>query len=192
MPSNIFLQRQSSGKVVRITARHRQAFLEALAETASVSRAAELSGIGRARWYACRRRDPAFAAAWDEALDQGTDALEDEAVRRALEGVDKPVFRGNEIVGHLREYSDRLLVLMLKARRPEKFKERGSGEVCATVTIEGARDELARRLDRLAAALSAEANEGQAPSNSPSSLEAPELDEEPFEPSASTSAAKDL
>ncbi len=197
MPSKEDLSRRSPGKVARITNRHRQAFLEALAETASVSRAAEASGIVRTRWYACRRRDSAFAAAWDEALDQGSDALEDEAVRRALEGVEKPVFRGNEVVGYLREYSDRLLILMLKARRPERFKERGSGEVCATVTIEGARDELARRLDRLAAVLSAEASDGPAILGSSSSSVASDLDGRPTEltssdPTTSGPAAKDL
>lgn len=62
-------------------------------------------------------------------MDLGTDALEDEAVRRAHEGVLKPVFQQGKEVGHVREYSDALMVTMLKARRPEKFKDRVASEV---------------------------------------------------------------
>lgn len=47
----------------------------------------------------------AFAAEWDEAVDEGTDVLEDVAFRRAVDG------------------SDRLLIFLLKARRPEKFRD---------------------------------------------------------------------
>jgi hypothetical protein len=36
-----------------------------------------------------RAADEAFARAWEDALEQGTDSLEDEARRRALQGVEK-------------------------------------------------------------------------------------------------------
>ena len=54
----------------------------------------------------------------------GTDALEDEALRRAFHGSERPVFQGKELVGYVRDYSDTLLIFMLKARRPEKYRER--------------------------------------------------------------------
>src|SRR5574337_1699712 len=71
---------------------------------------------------------PDFSAAWDAALELGTDSLEDEAVRRAHEGTLKPVYQGGKKVGTIREYSDTLLIFMLKARRPERFKERLAAE----------------------------------------------------------------
>jgi hypothetical protein len=39
-------------------------------------------------------------------------------VDRAVEGVERPVFQRGQQVGTIREYSDRLLMFMLKARRP--------------------------------------------------------------------------
>ncbi len=37
--------------------------------------------------YERRKADAEFAAAWDDSLVQGTDLLEDEALRRAMDGV---------------------------------------------------------------------------------------------------------
>lgn len=104
------------------------AFLEALEGTASVTKACELSKLSRRTAYNWRDADELFAEAWDKAVERGTDALEDEAIRRAYHGTDKPVFQGGELVGHIREYSDTLLIFMLKARRPDKFKDRQTHE----------------------------------------------------------------
>ena len=46
----------------------RAAFLRALAESANVTLAASEAGANRSRLYAERRRDPAFAGAWDQAV----------------------------------------------------------------------------------------------------------------------------
>jgi hypothetical protein len=105
-----------------------QRFLDHLEETANVSAAAQLAGVGRRTMYERRDADPEFAAAWMQAVDRGTDALEDEAVRRAHEGVDEPVFYQGTKCGLVRKYSDTLLIFMLKARRPEKFKDRVANE----------------------------------------------------------------
>ena len=95
----------------------RAKFLASLAEGNSIARAAGDAGIGRTTAYEWREVDEAFAKAWDDAVETGTDSLEDEAVRRAKAG------------------SDTLLIFMLKARRPEKFKERTSTELSGSVAI---------------------------------------------------------
>lgn len=64
-----------------------RAFLEALGQGLSVTGACEMAGVGRGRVYEWRRDDPAFAGAWDEAIEAGTDYLEDEAKRRAAGGL---------------------------------------------------------------------------------------------------------
>jgi hypothetical protein len=102
----------------------RAKFLARLVEGASIHAAATAAGIGRTTAYEWRDAEPEFAAAWDEAVEAGTDALEDEAIRRARSGVDEPVYYQGEKVGVVRRYSDTLLIFMLKARRPDKFKER--------------------------------------------------------------------
>jgi hypothetical protein len=68
-----------------------------------------------------RRNDEAFGIAVSEAIDTGADLLEDEAIRRALDGVDKPVFYKGKEVSVIREYSDSLLMFLLKGKRKEKY-----------------------------------------------------------------------
>ena len=49
------------------------------------------------------------------------DILEDEVDRRAVEGVEKPVgWHKGKPGGYVREYSDTLLIFLLKGDRPEK------------------------------------------------------------------------
>jgi hypothetical protein len=73
--------------------------------------------------YKWRDQDARFAKAWDEAMDLGSDALEDEAIRRGHEGVDRPVYQQGTRIGMIRDYSDTLLIFMLKARRPSRFRD---------------------------------------------------------------------
>ncbi|MBX9745474.1 MAG: hypothetical protein K2X34_01135 [Hyphomonadaceae bacterium] len=86
--------------------------------------AAAQARISRQALYTWRRTDPKFAHDWDEAIEAGTDLLERAALKRAVEGVKKPVFQGGEKVGEVTEYSDTLLIFLLKARRPAKYRER--------------------------------------------------------------------
>lgn len=106
------------------TALKRQKFLDALEETASVSAACKQSGLPRRTAYEWKEADVGFAKAWEAALDRAVGVLEDEAVRRAMVGVDKPVFHQGKRCGVIREYSDTLLIFLLKAQKPEKYRER--------------------------------------------------------------------
>jgi hypothetical protein len=67
------------------------AFCAALAETANIGRACAAVGMGRTTAYEWREADAEFAELWDRAMKIGVTALEDEAKRRAFEGVDKPI-----------------------------------------------------------------------------------------------------
>lgn len=92
------------------------AFLSALSQHGSKRRAMEQAGVSREQVDRLREADPAFSAAFDAAVEEAADRLEQEARRRAVEGVDRPVYQGGVHVGDVREYSDRLLEVMLKAR----------------------------------------------------------------------------
>jgi hypothetical protein len=98
-------------------------FLEHLAETANVSASAEAARVPRRTIYYARAIDPEFAYEWDQALELGLDALEDEIVRRAKKGVQRPVFYQGEVCGHVREFSDTLAMFILKSRRREVYGE---------------------------------------------------------------------
>lgn len=113
------------------TPENKEAFLNALGTTASVTAACEVAKIARSSAYEWRDADLPFAAAWDAAVVRGTDALEDEAIRRARLGVDEPVFYQGEECGTVRKYSDTLLIFMLKARRPEIFRD----QIAVTHTV---------------------------------------------------------
>ncbi len=99
-------------------------FVAALRGGQSISDACKIADIGRQRVYEWREDDSDFAAEWDDALEQGTDVMADEAKRPAVNGVDEPVFYQGKEVAKVKKYSDTLLMFLLKGRRPEKFKER--------------------------------------------------------------------
>jgi hypothetical protein len=72
-----------------------------------------------------RRENKEFAKRWADAIEQGTDALEAEARRRAIDGFKRPIFYQGKKVGDETLYSDPLMITLLKAHRPEKFREKG-------------------------------------------------------------------
>lgn len=111
--------------------RRKKKFLLALAETGLVSRAAAVAGWSVDMARSVRKADPDFAARWQDALEFAVDGLEEEARRRALEGTLKPVFQQGMLVGHVREYSDNLMNTLLKANRPEKYRDNHRLEVDA-------------------------------------------------------------
>lgn len=100
-------------------------FLEGLAEGLTATGAAKRARLSRAECFRWRGEDPAFAEAWRIAYAAGTDHLEDVAENRAINGAPKDVWYQGVKVGTTRsEPSDRLLELLLKARAPERFRER--------------------------------------------------------------------
>jgi hypothetical protein len=106
----------------------KEAFLAAFAQVGNITLAAEIAGIHRRMHYTWLANDPDYAVAFKEAEEEAADRLEHEARRRAVEGTLKPVFYQGEECGHIREYSDTLLIFLLKGARPEKYKERVSAE----------------------------------------------------------------
>lgn len=99
-------------------------FLVKLAATANIRAACKAASIGKTAVYKRRDSDPEFAQAMAEALDDACDDLELEARRRAKDGTQKPVYFKGEQCGVIHEYSDTLMIFLLKAHRPEKFRER--------------------------------------------------------------------
>jgi hypothetical protein len=111
-------------KRLKLTRDRQERFLKVLADTGNVTAAVAAAGTSRTRVYELRKMDIAFAAAWDEAEEIATDGLEDEARRRAIEGVAEPLVSAGKLVRGddgqpitVRRYSDNLLLALLKARR---------------------------------------------------------------------------
>lgn len=100
------------GRAVR-TPEKGELLLDKLSKGFSVTAACKAEGVGRMTYYDWRKADLAFAAAADDAIESGTDLLEDEAKRRAT-----------GLMG-----SDTLLIFLLKARRPAMYRDKIAHEV---------------------------------------------------------------
>lgn len=101
------------------------AFLDAFAELGTVTHAAAAAGIDRQTHYNWLESDPeGYGKRFEEAKARAIDKLEREATRRAVEGVDEPVFWQGMQVSTVRKYSDTLLIFLLKGAKPEKYRER--------------------------------------------------------------------
>lgn len=110
-----------------------------------MTHACRAARISRTTIYEWRDADENFAKQWDAALELGISGLEDEAVRRAFHGVLKPVYQKARRCGSIREYSDTLLVFLLKAHRPKKFREnvKIDGTLSGGVLVVGRLDQTA-------------------------------------------------
>ena len=80
-------------------------FLTALRNSANVRAACQAAGVSRQAVYKARQRNAAFEQQYEEAMEDATDVLDAEARRRALSG------------------SDTILQFLLKAHRPEKYRD---------------------------------------------------------------------
>src|SRR5262249_30864904 len=125
-----------SGNGSRVVARQRDVerkrakFLELLCNGESVVRAAAGAKVGRRTVYDWRKADAEFAREWDDAWEQGADLLEQVVYQRAVNG------------------SDLLLIILLKGRRPRRYRDNVRHEVDTqlTVSVEDAREQLLARL----------------------------------------------
>ena len=82
------------------------AVLAAFKNCANVTKACELVDIARATFYGWLRDDPEFKAAYEASREEAIQVLEDEAIKRATIGG-----------------SDTLLIFLLKAARPQKYRD---------------------------------------------------------------------
>ncbi len=109
-----------------------EAFLDGLRACHSISHSAWAAGLTQKTVYEWRKKSLAsrredgtfeddFAERWDTAHEAGVDTLEQEAVRRARDGVEKPVYQGGILVGTVTEYSDTLMGLVLRGKRPDRY-----------------------------------------------------------------------
>jgi hypothetical protein len=83
-----------------------EAFLISLRMHGVITAACLDAGISRTMAYKAKELDSDFAERWQDALEQACDVLEFEAKKRAL------------------VHSDTLMIFLLKAHRPEKYRDR--------------------------------------------------------------------
>lgn len=115
------------------TYKRRKIFLDQLAVGSSVSFAASAAGGTTKNFRNWQKDDPDFAADWEEAIEEGTDFIEDAATDRAL------------------KKSDPLMAMILKARRPDKYDRGSKLELSGGISVEGSKAKLLNKIARLQA-----------------------------------------
>lgn len=120
-------------------------------ETGSIAAAARSAGVHRTQHYYWLQ-DPDYAKAFKATEEEAGQVIEDEAVRRAVEGVLKPVYYQGEVVGRIREYSDTLLLALLRRFRPDMYRETTQQANVNTtfITLEARIDAARERMTRSA------------------------------------------
>jgi hypothetical protein len=143
-------------KAVRaaFTAAKRQVFLDHLAACCNVTRSAAAAGAGISTVYGARRSDPAFARAWDEAIEAGYATLEALLIERAALGG-----HGDEAGGYVPgdtpvpgpETIDTWLALdLLRMSRAPKAPRKASGPPPRRATEKALAEKILGKLDVLA------------------------------------------
>lgn len=93
-------------------------FLAKLRNSGNVRLSCHAADVPRSTVYYWRNKFKTFKDAWNEAMEDACDILEAEAWKRAVDG-----------------QSDRLLMFLLKAHRPDKFKDRSESDINLGGTI---------------------------------------------------------
>jgi hypothetical protein len=103
-------------------------FLKYLAQSGNVAWSCEKARIRQGAAYQERKVNALFAAQWAEAMEVSLSVLEVEARRRAVEGTLLPVYSKGKKVGVATKYSDTLLMFLMKAAKPEVYRDNVSIE----------------------------------------------------------------
>ncbi len=100
-----------------ITQRQRIIFLDVLRTTGNISASARAANISARSAHSLKAQDAEFSQEWDHAKDESIDELEAVLRKRAIEGVEKPIYYAGKECGIQRSYSDSLGMYILKAHR---------------------------------------------------------------------------
>lgn len=113
-------------------------FLRVYATKGIIAAGLSAADVARSTYKRWREEDEAFNEACVEAEEMAADLLEMEARRRAEDGIDHPVIFKGEITDTYKQYSDTLMLALLKGVKPDKYKERKelSGSVGRPMTLD--------------------------------------------------------
>jgi hypothetical protein len=107
-----------------ITHPKKRAWLLTFAACGSIKKTARALQTDHKLHYYWLAHDPTYLDAFDAAKHLATQTLADEAVRRGRDGLKRAVYYKGQIVGYEREYSDTLLIFLLKAWQPEIYGDK--------------------------------------------------------------------
>ena len=115
------MPRRTKAEDARTVRQRQKEFLGAYVETFSVTRAAELVKVDRICHYRWMKSHPKYAAAFRKCQETVGEYLETEAIQRAGEGWDEPVFYQGSECGQVRRFDSGLMQFLLRGLMPEKY-----------------------------------------------------------------------
>jgi hypothetical protein len=114
-------------------------FLEVLAEYGSMSKAAKAAGVSRSKVHRWLEDDEVFGFAYKQSLAAATEGLEEVARERATRGarIERQIWRAGRLIETVVEYrpSDTALITLLKAQKPDVYRERVDQNVSGEVSV---------------------------------------------------------
>lgn len=116
------------GKIVLTAEQKRKRFLDEYVKCGNISGASEAAGIDRVYHYRWMN-DPEYQQQFEQAFRCACDELEREAHRRAVTGVPVPQFYQGKQCATIKEYSDTLLIFLMKGAMPEKYRDNYKAEI---------------------------------------------------------------
>jgi hypothetical protein len=117
------LKRGSRSPHLPPVAEQKAKYLEGFAEYCTITGGCKAANVAPETVYVWREMDDEFVIKENQLRLALTDRLEQEAIRRALEGWDRPIYQRGELVGYERVFDGSLLKMLLAAYRPDKFRE---------------------------------------------------------------------
>jgi len=109
---------------MRHSQRTRAKVIKEFRKVGRVDLACAAAGVDRTTHYWWMKNDPEYRKSFEEAREEACGLLEDEAVRRAYKGTLRPQAIGGGKVMMVTEFSDQLLMFLLKCRNPKVFGDR--------------------------------------------------------------------
>ena len=101
-----------------------RAFLSAYVKNKRTLTASALYWVSSEAHYYWLKNDPDYYEHWRRAREMLADMIEDEVIRRAVDGYRKPVVYQGKVSDRYQNYSDRLAVFLLKHLKPEVYNVR--------------------------------------------------------------------
>ena len=131
-------------------------FLVAYAECGVVKYACLAAGVTRQTFYNWRDHDQEFQKRFPDIKSDAIDTLEYAAYVQAVLGVEEPVVSAGKLIYNddgtprmIRKHSPQILITLLKANLPEKYKDKQQVEHTGSIDLTGARELLKAKLQSM-------------------------------------------
>lgn len=145
--SKSLIPKNRTGPKQKLNNRKFKQILEDIKLFGSTEGACAKNGIPRDTFYTALRQHPQAKEAYQMARDEANWRIEQEIARRGIQGVRQPVFYKGDIVGHIEQYSDKMLELLAKANLPERYSAKNTIDVNVKHSAENPKEKLLSLLE---------------------------------------------